>query len=713
MLSPASVRRVLSVVALMAVLALPTSSSPPPPVVIDFENLTTGGLGGGSGLLAVFHQYEDKGISFNDPLAVDYSKAVNAWAYQGFAHSGTKAIEPCAGKEFCSTPLVMTFAAPQNRVKVWVGYSGNLSKPRTVILSAYDSANAQVGQATATFNEIGGPIPIRTPLEVKSSSHNIASAKVSFAPDAYGGVDNGGLAIDDVEYDEPGHPIACPSTTKPVVALAQPTPGQILRSNAFNLQGTVTTTSPLEAATMVVTGADGSRSVDLLSTGVIPHSGGAFSAYGYTDLLYQGSNTITVKAQDCYASGENSTRVLLQPCDAASAPVVSIAEPGSPGSKTISSDSFTLKGNIASPSALQTVNVTITAGLPYPGSHQFVIYPDSKGAFDVKLSSDNLFRGNNTITVTAQNGGGCAGEASTTVVFEKMLLRRIAGNSYLEFAQEDPQDHYKANAGFLYVTHNPGCGVSGNNGDDKFFTPQHDLPFWATLDHVEFEQFWPKQRQSSSCGIGYWFGAGSYLTNMKFLNFPNYKLAKDPRVTIHWENACCGDYSGKNIEYVASFIVKVPEGLVNAGQSLGEPMFDPNLTPLSLVQPPSGFDLYQPPPLPTPQPSGPGKLMITLTFDAIGTQASTVTASAQGTIVTKTGTAGDTTFKATTTQQVNAPGIAKVNFSADNLIPGTWSVSVTSNVTGIVGGYTCEAYVPGAVDFNWSGGTGLKCTTFH
>jgi len=72
-------------------------------------NLLTSGPGE-AGQVAVFHQYsDDKGIALNDAVALDYSKGPTPWKYQSFAHSGTKAIEQCYGKEFCNTAIVMTF----------------------------------------------------------------------------------------------------------------------------------------------------------------------------------------------------------------------------------------------------------------------------------------------------------------------------------------------------------------------------------------------------------------------------------------------------------------------------------------------------------------------------------------------------------------------------------------------------------------------------
>jgi hypothetical protein len=261
------------------------------PVVINFEELPTGGYGGDGNPITVFHQYDNKGIIFNDPLAFDYSKGVTPWKFQGFTHSGMKAIEQCYHKDFCSTPIEMNFTNAQNRVKVWVGYSDNLAKPKTVTLTTLNSTGAQIGQVTATLQPSSAPIPIQTPLEFKSDITNIVKAIVSSAPIAgqYPTVDNIHLAVDDVEFDTAGPPPFCASTQNPTVTLAQPTSGQVVTSNAFDLKGTITTTAPLEKATLITTGSSGSHSLDLLSGRVISHDGGPFSSYGIMICYFQAS----------------------------------------------------------------------------------------------------------------------------------------------------------------------------------------------------------------------------------------------------------------------------------------------------------------------------------------------------------------------------------------------------------------------------------------
>jgi len=84
---------------------------------ISFEEFPA--LSPGRGVITrLSNQYEEaRGIVFNDVGVFDYPN--------GFAHSGTKAIERCSGVEFgCDTRFVMTFPLkPQRRVKVWFGYA--------------------------------------------------------------------------------------------------------------------------------------------------------------------------------------------------------------------------------------------------------------------------------------------------------------------------------------------------------------------------------------------------------------------------------------------------------------------------------------------------------------------------------------------------------------------------------------------------------------
>jgi len=169
--------------------------------VINFDDLVTGGLGTG-GPISVTNQYASQGVTFNGPVAIDFSKGDSI---SGFAHSGTIAIEQCYAAEFCTAPIEIKFNQGQSRVKVWVGYDSSLQEKTPVILRAFDSSGKQIAKASANLAE-QGPIPIRIPLEVSTSNQrnklltrsNIARVTVDFS-------DNNrytnGLAVDDVEFE--------------------------------------------------------------------------------------------------------------------------------------------------------------------------------------------------------------------------------------------------------------------------------------------------------------------------------------------------------------------------------------------------------------------------------------------------------------------------------------------------------------------------------
>jgi hypothetical protein len=164
---------------------------------IDFENLSPGGPGGG-GWIPISTQYEpEKGVTFNDAMAIDYSKGNSS--LPDFAHSGTRAIERCHGVEVaCDPRFVMTFTRPQRWVKVWFGYSGRVPKRDEVVLTARISSGAVLTDLKP-LGPSNGPVLIRTPLEVTSIVANIISAEVSLRANA---VQFPGLALDDVEFSE-------------------------------------------------------------------------------------------------------------------------------------------------------------------------------------------------------------------------------------------------------------------------------------------------------------------------------------------------------------------------------------------------------------------------------------------------------------------------------------------------------------------------------
>ena len=191
------------------------------PVVIDFEDLPAPGLGAPGPSVTVTDQYASRGVTFNGPQALDYSKGQFPMA--GFAHSGTKAIEPCyipptspppigigpgdtllafPAQQACPT-LSMSFASPQVRVKVWVGDTSGLGQAQTVVLQGFDLSGKLVATGTASIGPRDGTIPIQTPIEATASTETITRATVGFPP----GQSDSNLAVDDVEFER-GRPAA-------------------------------------------------------------------------------------------------------------------------------------------------------------------------------------------------------------------------------------------------------------------------------------------------------------------------------------------------------------------------------------------------------------------------------------------------------------------------------------------------------------------------
>ena len=161
---------------------------------------------------------------------------------------------------------------------------------------------------------------------------------------------------------------------------------------------------------------------------------------------------------------------------------------------------------------------------------------------------------------------GCGDEIVRDIVAlgsVKFTVKRIAGSHYFTLDKGDSKDSFNAQNGFLCVTHNPGCGWVGNNGNDKFFTPDKPLPPLSTIVAVNFTQFWPNGISSVSAG-GTIFGWGSYGANLSS-GTPDGSIPTE----VGWKNACQGVFNGKDVSYSISFLISTPEGT-----DLGEQMFD-------------------------------------------------------------------------------------------------------------------------------------------
>jgi hypothetical protein len=276
-----------------------------PGVVIDFEDLDA--PGNGTPGLNVGNQYADRGITFNFPDALDYSKGL--FAIPGFAHSGTKAVELCYSQEFCTVPLGMDFTTGQSRVKVWVGYDAvlgsTLDSPQTVILRAFDASGAQIGQDTATLGPATdrNSIPIATPLEVTQSAGNIVSATVGFLGAETRQIFNNALAVDDVEFDSAGPPPVCLATQPPTLSVNSPADGQIFLVNSFTVDANATSVDPFATIQLDVTSGGNSSTFGpfFISAGVI------------TGSLFEGQNTLVVTVQDCFGTAQVTRIVFYRP----------------------------------------------------------------------------------------------------------------------------------------------------------------------------------------------------------------------------------------------------------------------------------------------------------------------------------------------------------------------------------------------------------------
>lgn len=274
-------------------LILQAGSALAKPIVLDFEDLP---VTRNSVLLA---QYADRGVTFNSPYILNYAGT--------FAHSGSKALEPCYGHEFCYWPLAMDFTAPQKRVKVWVGSRYPLDQAKTVVLRVFHG-NMLLASSQATIPPNANPTPVNTPLLVQVQESTITRAEVRFWPET---VPND-IVVDDVEFDQAGPPPTCTATSIPVITLAPP-PDEPLQFNVFTLNGAISTESPLYSVSVKVTGSGGSRTSDLAVGLDVPSNGGALPMWQYHGLLYSGANTITVEATNCKGTGTAILQVTFAP----------------------------------------------------------------------------------------------------------------------------------------------------------------------------------------------------------------------------------------------------------------------------------------------------------------------------------------------------------------------------------------------------------------
>ncbi len=289
--------RLLRLLALMGVFSAGSAEA----AVVTFDDLAA--PGNGTGGLKVGNQYAALGVTFSSfPTALDYSQGTPI--LPGFAHSGTKAVELCYAIEFCTGPLEMRFTAPQARVKVWVGYTGELTSAQTVVIRGFN-AFGQVAQSTATLGPGSGPIPIATPLEVTLSVASITRVTVGFqgAESTPAQIFNNGLAVDDVEFAD-GPPPPCPATVPPTLSVTSPRDGQVFVANLFTLDASVTSPDPFATMRLDVSAAGASGTF-----GPFFVSSGHVLVGGITGFLFPGQNTLLVTVNDCRGAAQVSLTV--------------------------------------------------------------------------------------------------------------------------------------------------------------------------------------------------------------------------------------------------------------------------------------------------------------------------------------------------------------------------------------------------------------------
>ena len=275
------------------------------------------------------------------------------------------------------------------------------------------------------------------------------------------------------------------------------------------------------------------------------------------------------------------------------------------GTTDFTNDGITVSGTTVNVSAGATIQITGRADNFKGGVNAFSISVTKIPVGDTATgTATGVVSKRNFVPVslgiTGPNGGGKA--FSYTLVSEKEVLKidstatnfnqqtttltanirvaqytkRISGIHFLDFDSKDSGDHFYENNGFLLSVHDPGCGIKGNDGKDRFFATDKPLPSACSIIKTEFRQYWPSQRGSPNP-----WGGGSYGARQN-PNNPN---------EIDWNNACVGEFSGKNLCYIVSFIVSVPPGV-----NLGEPGNDPNSSDIMANTPPSGFQWNEPPP---------------------------------------------------------------------------------------------------------------------
>jgi pimeloyl-ACP methyl ester carboxylesterase len=276
---------------------------------IDFENLPGGG--GTAEEMIINNQYASLGVTFpNHVIRAD----------SAVARSGSKFLITASLTEFNAAPLVVRFTSPQKRVKLWAGQTQIQHFAQRAILRAFDaeSGGSQLGEDKKDLpsEPVGAKGRADVAMEVSLTNSSIRRVELLYVRASDELSASTFEAIDDLEFETdtigPPPPPACGTSQSPVVSLTSPSGGQILQTNEFLLQGSVSTEAPLQEFRVTVTGANRSGSIDLLVRGAISVNGGSFGL-NVNDMLSEGNNTITVAARNCKGPGETNRVVTFSP----------------------------------------------------------------------------------------------------------------------------------------------------------------------------------------------------------------------------------------------------------------------------------------------------------------------------------------------------------------------------------------------------------------
>jgi hypothetical protein len=288
--------RAVILAALAFALATPAAAQG---VTITFEDLTPHPPPYGGAGQAVNVQYSGQGVTFNNPSAFDYGP--------GFAHSGTVAVEPCFGQEFCTSPVRADFTTAQRTVGVWVGHTGTFQDPVGVRLTGFDASSNVIGTADATLP--AASTAVTTHLTIDAPPARITRIEVSVTT---GGGFTGGLVVDDVEFSTAGPPPPCNATAPPTVTLTQPPGFQTYHLNQFPLAGSVDPHgAPLTAASITSTSEmSGPKTASLFPALIRPEAGN-FGPVRLNGFLYAPNpdlHDIAITATNCKGTGTSETR---------------------------------------------------------------------------------------------------------------------------------------------------------------------------------------------------------------------------------------------------------------------------------------------------------------------------------------------------------------------------------------------------------------------